>query len=117
MKAMKKLTPLYSAMVICLISICFVSCEQFLEEEPAGFLTTSQFYDTPNQVRAAVDGAYIGLERPYTSVFLGLPISEFYSFESLTGFSTNPFGTGQDEASFQRLDRSEEHTSELKSLI
>ncbi|HYH57142.1 MAG TPA: RagB/SusD family nutrient uptake outer membrane protein [Anseongella sp.] len=91
--------------IIGLTALSLASCEQFLEEEPKGFLTTSQFYQTPNQVRAAVDGAYIGLDRPYTSVFLGLPISEFYSFESLAGFSTNPFGTGQMESAFQRLDQ------------
>jgi len=90
--------------IFSLIASCFASCEQFLEEEPEGFLTTSQFYQTPNQIRAAVDGAYLGLEKPYVSVFLGLPLCEFYAFESLTGFSTNPFGTGQNEATYQRLD-------------
>jgi starch-binding outer membrane protein, SusD/RagB family len=84
--------------------LCFTSCSDFLEEEPVGILTTSQFYKTPNQIQTAVDGAYRGLARPYTSVFLGLPISEFLTFSALPGFSTNPFGTGPNEASFVRLD-------------
>ena len=75
------------------------SCRKFLEEEPQGFLTTSQFYTSPNQIKAAVDGAYKGLELPFVSVFLGLPLNEFYAFESLTGFSTNDFGTGDGEKS------------------
>jgi len=87
-----------------LIALCFISCESFLEEEPVGILTTSQFFNTPNQIQTAVDGAYIGLSRPFTSVFLGLPISEFLTFSALPGFSTNPFGTGPDESSFVRLD-------------
>lgn len=87
-----------------LLVLSLVSCEEYLQEEPAGFLTTEQFYTSANQIKTAVDGAYLGLETPYVSVFLGLPLCEFYAFESLTGFSTNPFGTGQNEAAFQRLD-------------
>ncbi len=87
-----------------LLALCLTSCEDFLEEEPVGILTTSQFFKTPNQIQTAIDGAYRGLARPFTSVFLGLPISEFLSFTALPGFSTNPFGTGPDEASFVRLD-------------
>lgn len=87
-----------------LLALCLTSCEDFLEEEPVGILTTSQFFKTPNQIQTAVDGAYRGIARPFTSVFLGLPISEFLSFSALPGFSTNPFGTGPDEASFVRLD-------------
>lgn len=85
-------------------AFCFVSCEGFLEEEPVGILTTSQFFNTPNQIQTAVDGAYTGLARPFTSVFWGLPISEFLTFSALPGFSTNPFGAGPDESSFVRLD-------------
>lgn len=80
------------------------SCEDFLEEEPVGILTPSQFFETPNQIQTAIDGAYTGLAKPFTSVFLGLPISEFLTFSALPGFSTNPFGTGPDESSFVRLD-------------
>ncbi|MEX2564897.1 MAG: RagB/SusD family nutrient uptake outer membrane protein [Cyclobacteriaceae bacterium] len=87
-----------------IIAFCFSSCEGFLEEEPVGLLTTNQFFNTPNQIQTAVDGAYTGMARPFTSVFLGLPISEFLSFSALPGFSTNPFGTGPDESSFVRLD-------------
>ncbi len=79
-------------------------CQKFLEEKPAGFLSVGEFYTTPNQIRAAVDGAYTGLARPYTSVFLGLPIAEYYCFESLTGFSIDDFGTGAGESAYENLD-------------
>ena len=87
-----------------ILVLCLTSCEDFLEEEPVGILTPSQFFETPNQIQTAVDGAYTGLAKPFTSVFLGLPISEFLTFSAIPGFSTNPFGTGPDEASFVRLD-------------
>lgn len=87
-----------------LLIFIFSSCEEYLQEEPTGFLTVEQFYTTPNQVRAAVNGAYVGLARPYTSVFLGLPIAEYYSFESMTGFSIDDFGTGAGESAFENLD-------------
>lgn len=93
-----------SILISALMALCLTSCEEFLEEEPVGILTTSQFYTTQNQIQTAVDGAYRGLARPYTSVFLGLPISEFLTFSALPGFSTNPFGTGVNESSFVRLD-------------
>lgn len=93
-----------SYLISALMALCLTSCEEFLEEEPVGILTTSQFYTTQNQIQTAVDGAYRGLARPYTSVFLGLPISEFLTFSALPGFSTNPFGTGVNESSFVRLD-------------
>lgn len=93
-----------SIIIFSVIALTFISCSDYLEEEPVGLLTTSQFFKTPNQIQTAVDGAYNGLARPYTSVFLGLPISEFLSFSALPGFSTNPFGTGPGEATFVRLD-------------
>src|SRR5680860_113283 len=94
----------HSIIIFSVIAVTFISCSNYLEEEPVGLLTTSQFFKTPNQIQTAVDGAYNGLARPYTSVFLGLPISEFLSFSALPGLSTNPFGTGPNEATFVRLD-------------
>ncbi len=96
---MKHLTIIFS-----LIALTFMSCTDFLEEDPVGILTTSQFFKTPNQIQTAVDGAYSGLARPYTSVFLGLPISEFLSFSALPGLSVAPFFTGQAEATYVNLD-------------
>ena len=84
--------------------LTLASCKKFLEETPKSNLATSDFYQTPNQIKTAVDGAYVGLETPYTSVFLGLPLCEYWSFESLTAFSVNQFGTGPDETTYVRLD-------------
>ncbi|RZK36702.1 MAG: RagB/SusD family nutrient uptake outer membrane protein, partial [Hymenobacter sp.] len=93
------------------------SCKKFLEEKPESFLSSAQFFQTPNQLQTAVDGCYKGLERPYVSVFLGLPLSEYWSLESLTGLSTNPFGTGNDEASYQRLDEIDPLNSYLLEIF
>lgn len=87
-----------------LAALGLTSCKKFLQEEPRSSLTAPLFYDTPNQIQTAVDGSYVGLETPYTSVFLGLPVSEYWSFESLTAFSVNPFGTGPDEQTYVNLD-------------
>ncbi|CAN5312660.1 RagB/SusD family nutrient uptake outer membrane protein [soil metagenome] len=104
-------------LISAIMALCFTSCEDFLEEEPVGILTTSQFYNTPNQIQTAVDGAYRGLARPFTSVFLGLPISEFLTFSALPGFSTNPFGTGVNESSFERLDEIDPGNSYLNEAF
>ncbi|RCH56113.1 RagB/SusD family nutrient uptake outer membrane protein [Mucilaginibacter hurinus] len=85
-------------------SLSFASCNKFLEEKPRSKLVAPLFYATPNQIKTAVDGAYQGLETPYVSVFLGLPLSEYWAMESLTGFSDNVFGTGPDETTYDRLD-------------
>lgn len=77
-----------------------ISCKKFLEETPKSFLTTSQFYKTPQQIQAAVNGCYVGLAQPWASTFLGLPISPVLSLEYLTGYSDMTFPQGTDEANF-----------------
>lgn len=101
--------------ILGLFLIYFTSCENFLTEEPESFLTPNQFYSTPEQIQVAVNGAYYGkgefggdptdsgIAWPYLSTFLGLPISEFLAFESLTGMSINEFGTGEGEEVFERM--------------
>lgn len=95
--------------------LCFTSCESFLAEEPESFLTPGQFYSTPEQIQVAVNGAYYGkgefggdptdsgIAWPYLSTFLGLPISEFLAFESMTGMSINEFGAAEAEEIFERM--------------
>lgn len=102
--------------ILGILLLYFTSCESFLAEEPESFLTPGQFYATPEQIQVAVDGAYYGkgefggdptdsgLAWPYLSTFLGLPISEFLAFESMTGLSMNVFGSGEGEQVYQRLD-------------
>ncbi|RZL06721.1 MAG: RagB/SusD family nutrient uptake outer membrane protein, partial [Pedobacter sp.] len=88
----------------CFAGLTFASCNKFLDEKPLTEFPGAEFYKTPGQFNTAVNGAYVGIEIPYVSVFLGLPLSEYWSLESLTGFSVNTFGTGPDEASYVRLD-------------
>lgn len=77
-----------------------ISCKKFLEETPKSFLTTAQFYQTPQQIQAAVNGCYVALGQPWASTFLGLPISPVLSLEYLTGYSNMTFPQGFDEANF-----------------
>lgn len=103
------------SIVVLGILLCFTSCDSYLEEKPESFLSPGQFYTTPAQIQVAVNGAYYGqgeftgdpsdtgIAWPYMSTFLGLPISEYLSFESMTGMSFNEFGTGEGEEIFERM--------------
>lgn len=105
------------AVIFGFLLVVSTSCESFLEEEPESFLTPGQFYTTPEQILVAVNGAYYGkgqfggdptdsgIAWPYLSTFLGLPISEFLAFESLTGMSINVFGSAEAEEIFERMGR------------
>lgn len=43
-------------------TMAFTSCTNFLEEDPKTFLSPSDYYTTENQIKAAVDGTYDGLD-------------------------------------------------------
>jgi len=95
-KKMKRLL-----IIISVISLsCMSACKKFLEENPKSFLTTSEFYTTPQQIQAAVDGCYTGLGTPWASIFVGLPLSPVLSLEYLAGYSKMTFPIGNDEADF-----------------
>lgn len=63
------------------------SCTKFLREEPAGFLSTDQYYTTENQVKAAVNGTYAGLDDIFITN-IGVANSPSFIIEYLTGYST-----------------------------
>jgi len=45
-----------AAVLICALTL--VGCDSFLEPEPESFQTNTTFYNTPNQIEQAVNGAY-----------------------------------------------------------
>ncbi len=66
------------------------SCESFLEEHPTGFLTPSEYYKTSEQIRAAVNGTYTGLDDVMGSGGLAIATSPIYALEYITGYSQRP---------------------------
>ncbi|WP_205511508.1 RagB/SusD family nutrient uptake outer membrane protein [Longitalea arenae] len=80
------------------------ACTRFLKEEPDGFLTTDKYYTTESQVKAAVNGAYAGLDDIFATG-IGVATSPAFVPEYLTGYSTRlrP-GDGDAENQFLRLD-------------
>jgi hypothetical protein len=49
--------------VVLLMSLTFVSCSDFLEEDPPQFISTVNFYKTPEDARNAVDAVYKSLNQ------------------------------------------------------
>ena len=62
------------------------SCSKFLEEDPAGFITPEKYYTTEDQVQAAVNGTYAGLDDVF-STGIGVAISPSFLLEYITGYS------------------------------
>lgn len=52
--------------LIILVAVVFSSCKKWLEEAPRSVITSSQFYKSEEDARAAVDGIYAFLYPPYT---------------------------------------------------
>jgi len=90
--------------IILILGLLFGSCKKFLSEHPSGFLTPTDYYATPDQVRAAVNGTYVGLNSLFSSN-IGVAESNIYPLEYITGYSIRPraLSTG-DEGHFLLLD-------------
>ena len=54
-------------------TMAFTSCTNFLEEDPKTFLSPSEYYTTENQIKAAVDGTYDGLDDLVINILLRRP--------------------------------------------
>ncbi len=52
--------------LIILVAVACSSCKKWLEEAPRSVITSSQFYKSEEDARAAVDGIYAFLYPPYT---------------------------------------------------
>lgn len=91
------------------------SCSKFLEKEPTGSLGLSDFYKTPEQVSAAVNGTYDGLGIPFMAN-IGVSVSPVYSLEYITGYSRRPRPSGFEDDQFLRLDKLDNANSRLQNL-
>lgn len=79
------------------------SCTKFLEEDPAGFVTPDKYYTTEEQVQAAVNGTYAGLDDIFTTG-LGVSVSPSFLLEYLTGYSYRQRPSDNADNEFLRLD-------------
>jgi len=52
--------------LVIIIAVAFSSCKKWLEESPRSVITSTQFYKSEEDARAAVDGIYSFLYPPYT---------------------------------------------------
>src|SRR5690606_4322931 len=84
------------------ILVLFSSCNKFLEEEPASFLTTDQYYKTEDQIQAAANGTYAGLNMPF-STEITVAASPVYALEYMTGYSKRPRPSGSADDQFLLL--------------
>jgi hypothetical protein len=97
-KPMKKIVYMLS------FALMFSSCEDFLEEHPTGFLTPSEYYTTPEQIRAAVNGTYAGLDDIMGSGGLEVATSPIYAVEYITGYSVRTRASTFEANQFLLLD-------------
>lgn len=70
-------------------TMAFTSCTNFLEEDPKTFLSPSEYYTTENQIKAAVDGTYDGLDDLLSSD-LEIATVHLFNLEYLVGTSYRP---------------------------
>jgi hypothetical protein len=78
------------------------SCKKFLEEQPNGLLTPDNYYNSSAQIRAAVDGAYLGLNNPFVTG-IGVAVSPVFDLEYITGYCLRPRPAGYEENQFLQL--------------
>lgn len=79
------------------------SCNKFLEENPTGFISPDKYYVTEDQVRAAVNGTYAGLDDIWVSG-IGVANSPAYLLEYITGYSRRLRPVDNSDNQFLRLD-------------
>ncbi|MGM9753822.1 MAG: hypothetical protein ACI3ZK_07230 [Candidatus Cryptobacteroides sp.] len=56
--------------IVYIISLALGLCSCSLEEHPTSFPTRDNFYNTPSQCRAALDGCYLPLNKIYTANYI-----------------------------------------------
>ena len=76
-------------------TMAFTSCTNFLEEDPKTFLSPSEYYTTENQIKAAVDGTYDGLDDLLSSD-LEIATVHLFNLEYLVGTSYRPRAAGNE---------------------
>lgn len=88
--------------ILPVIALYFSSCKKFLAEKTYGVLSPSDYYTSPTQVRAAVDGLYTGLSGYYATE-LAPATSPVFDLEYITGYTARPRPSGGDEVQFLQL--------------
>ncbi|MDN3546939.1 RagB/SusD family nutrient uptake outer membrane protein [Mucilaginibacter aquaedulcis] len=78
------------------------SCKKFLVEKTNGILTPDNYYNNAQQIRAAVDGAYLGLNSPFATG-IGVATSSVFSLEYITGYCQRPRPSGNEDNQFIQL--------------
>ncbi len=58
--------------IISILALLFVSCQEFLEENPRSFVSAVNFYETEADAKAAIAGAYASLQNEYYGPALGM---------------------------------------------
>jgi len=75
--------------------IIFTSCNDFLKEEPKTFLSPDFYFQSPSQVKAAVNGVYTFLDDIFDAT-IG-PGTEVYLFlEYLPGYGDRPYSSSDE---------------------
>ncbi|RYY30511.1 MAG: RagB/SusD family nutrient uptake outer membrane protein [Sphingobacteriaceae bacterium] len=91
--------------IIILTLSCVVlvsSCKKYLEEKTNGILTPDNYYNTSEQIRAAVNGAYTGLNSPFATG-IGVAVSSVFSLEYITGYCLRPRPSGYEDNQYLQL--------------
>lgn len=87
---------------VLLLVFAATSCKKYLEEKTNGLLTPSNYYNTNDQIRAAVNGAYLGLNAPFATS-IGVAVSAVFSLDYITGYTQRPRPSGNDDDQFIQL--------------
>ncbi|UYQ94435.1 RagB/SusD family nutrient uptake outer membrane protein [Chitinophaga horti] len=101
-------------LVLIILLLTGVACNKFLEETPTGALNPGNYYKTPEQVLAAVNGTYDGLARPF-EINIGIAVSPVYALEYITGYSRRPRPSGAEDDQFLQLQRLDPANSRLQN--
>lgn len=96
-------------------TMAFTSCTNFLEEDPKTFLSPSEYYTTENQIKAAVDGTYDGLDDLLSSD-LEIATVHFFNLEYLVGTSYRPRAAGNEQNQFLLLSGLEESNGIIRNF-
>lgn len=96
-------------------TMAFTSCTNFLEEDPKTFLSPSEYYTTENQIKAAVDGTYDGLDDLLSSD-LEIATVHLFNLEYLVGTSYRPRAAGNEQNQFLLLSGLEESNGIIRNF-
>ena len=97
--------------------MAFTSCTNFLEEDPKTFLSPSEYYTTENQIKAAVDGTYDGLDDLLSSDLEIATVHLFNLEYSCRYLVIRPRAAGNEQNQFLLLSGLEESNGIIRKLL